>query len=186
MDDLVKMLEGQSLRIVETAVVIILYIFLRWLFSKIVKSHLSRRLLHETRGMAVRKIFRLVLLIISIVFILIIWGVNQTDLALFLGSALAVVGVAFFAQWSILSNVTSSIILFFGHPVKLNDEIVILEAKDYEIEGKVKDIGLFFITLETPDGEDVTLPNNIFISKSIKSKAQENVDEVSSEEEYHD
>ncbi len=184
MDELLKLLEGHSLRVVETAIVIILYIFLRWLFSKIVKSHLTRKLIQETRGIAVRKIFRLVLLIICVVFILIIWGVKQSDLALFLGSALAVVGVAFFAQWSILSNVTSSIILFFGHPVKLNDEIVILEAKDYEIEGRVKDISLFFITLETKDGEEITIPNNIFISKSIKSRGKS--DEASNEEEFHD
>ena len=50
----------------------------------------------------------------------------------FLGSVLTVVGVAFFAQWSLLSNITSSIIIFFNHPVKLNDSIVILEGKDYD------------------------------------------------------
>jgi small-conductance mechanosensitive channel len=78
--------------------------------------------------------------------------------------------VAFFAQWSILSNITSSIIIFFNHPVKLEDVICIMEAKEYEIEGRVSNIGLFFVTLKTQEGEEITLPNNIFVQKLIKKK----------------
>lgn len=100
---------------------------------------------------------------------LLIWGVKQSDVAVFAGSVLTVVGIAFFAQWSILSNVTSSIIIFFNFPIKLNDFILILEGKDYEIEGKVIDIGLFFVTLETKDSARITLPNNVFITKTIKT-----------------
>jgi small-conductance mechanosensitive channel len=102
-----------------------------------------------------------------------IWGVNQSDLAVFVGSVLTVVGVAFFAQWSLLSNITSSIIIFFNHPVKLNDSIIILEGKDYGIEGKIIDIGLFFVKLETKESGEITLPNNVFILKSIKNITNE-------------
>ncbi len=180
----IKLFEGQYLRMIETIVVIVLYFLLRWLLSKIVKSHLTRKLIHDSRGIIIRKVFRLVLLIICVVAILLIWGVEQSELVVFLGSTLAVVGVAFFAQWSILSNITSGIILFFSHPVKLNDDIVILEGKEYEIEGRVKNIGFMFITLETADGEEITLPNNIFISKSIKAKGHKKSDNEL--DEFHD
>jgi small-conductance mechanosensitive channel len=86
---------------------------------------------------------------------------------------LAVVGVALVAQWSLLSNVTSGIIIFFNHNVKIGDNIVIMEAKDYIIEGKVTNIGLFFTTLQTADMEEISLPNNIFINKSIRKKEKE-------------
>ncbi|PWJ38574.1 mechanosensitive ion channel domain-containing protein [Sediminitomix flava] len=100
----------------------------------------------------------------------VIWGVDQSELVVFLGSVLTIIGVAFFAQWSLLSNITSSIILFFSHPIRLNDSITILEGKEYELEGKVIDIGLFFVTVLTDEGDEIILPNNIFIQKSIKKR----------------
>ncbi len=61
-------------------------------------------------------------------------------------------------------------IIFFNHNVKLDDTIVILEAKDHEIEGRVSDIGLFFITLKTHQNEEITLPNNVFLQKMVKKR----------------
>ncbi|MGB0176358.1 MAG: mechanosensitive ion channel domain-containing protein [Owenweeksia sp.] len=85
---------------------------------------------------------------------------------IFLGSFLAILGVAFFAQWSILSNITSGIILFFNHSVKLDDTIIIMD-KDYNIEGRVSDISLFFVVLKTKEGQQITLPSNVFLQKMI-------------------
>jgi small-conductance mechanosensitive channel len=42
---------------------------------------------------------------------------------------------------------------------------------------RIIDIGLFFITLETPNGEELTLPNNLFIQKSIKKVVPPAVDD---------
>jgi len=71
------------------------------------------------------------------------------------------VGVAFFAQWSILSNITSSEIIFFSHPVRIDDVVITMA-------GKVMDIVLFFVTLKTAEGQEITLPNNIFMQKMVK------------------
>jgi len=71
------------------------------------------------------------------------------------------VGVAFFAQWSILSNITSSEIIFFSHPVRIDDVVITMA-------GKVMDIVLFFVTLKTEEGQEITLPNNIFMQKMVK------------------
>ncbi|GGZ82885.1 hypothetical protein GCM10007028_20940 [Algibacter mikhailovii] len=138
-----------------------------------IKKTLSEKLIQESRGILIRNIINLILTLMGIILIALVWGVKQADLAVFIGSVLTVVGVAFFAQWSILSNITSSIIIFFNHPVKLNDSIIILEGKDYVIEGKVANIGLFFVTLETEDSGEITLPNNLFILKSIKNITNE-------------
>ena len=159
----------EYLQIIQTAVVIIAYLILQQIVFRIINKTLSNRLIQETRGVLIKNVINLILAIISLIFISLIWGVNQSDLALFAGSVLTVVGVAFFAQWSLLSNITSSIIIFFNHPVKLNDSIIILEGKDYVIEGTVSKIGLFFVTLKTTESEEITLPNNIFITKSIKN-----------------
>ena len=109
---------------------------------------------------------------VCFIIILIIWGVDQSELAVFVGSVVTVPGIAMFAQWSILSNITSSIIIFFNHPVKLDDTITILD-KDYETEGRVSDIGVFFVILKTKEGEQITIPSNIFIQKMIKKKVDD-------------
>lgn len=158
----------QYLNLAQTAVVILIYIILRVLLTKIVDRTLIDRVLQESRGRVTKRVIHIVLIILGGIAIFLIWGINKADFVVFIGSVLTIVGVAFFAQWSILSNITSSIIIFFNHPIRLNDEIVILEAKDYVIEGKIINIGLFFISLETKEGEEITLPNNIFIQKSVK------------------
>lgn len=160
-------------KIIESVIVIALYFIVKRVFFKIIAKNLSNQHLLKSRGAVIRKVLNMVLLSISIIFILLIWGVNQSDLALFMGSALTIVGVAFFAQWSLLSNITSSIILFFNHPIRVNDTIAILEGKDYIIEGKITSIGIFFITLENVDGEELTLPNNVFIQKSIVKRIKD-------------
>lgn len=163
-------MELNFIKIIETLVIITVYLIARGLCSKLIDRTLSDKLIQKVRGTLIKRAIYLVLLSICFIFILIIWGVNQSDIGVFAGSVLTVIGVAMFAQWSLLSNITSSIIIFFNHSVKIGDSITIMETKDYVIEGKVLNIGLFFTTLQTTDSEEITLPNNIFIQKSIKKK----------------
>lgn len=158
------------IKIIETVVVFILYMVLRGTLYKVIEKTLSEKLIFKARGVIIKRAMNFILILLSISVITLIWGVNQADLAVFVGSVLAVVGVALVAQWSLLSNVTSGIIIFFNHNVKIGDSIVIMEAKDYIIEGKVTNIGLFFTTLQTVDMEEISLPNNIFINKSIRKR----------------
>ena len=60
---------------------------------------------------------------IGLVSLLIIWGVKLEDLGLVLSSFFAILGVALFATWSILSNISAGIILFFSFPLKLGIEL---------------------------------------------------------------
>ena len=159
----------QESLIQSAALLIIYFITKRITFQLINKTMFNQQLL-KTRGAILKRVLNVVLMSLSLVFILLIWGVDKSELALFVGSTLTIVGVAFFAQWSLLSNITASAILFFNHPVRINDYISILEGKEYVIEGTITGIGLFFITLETEKGEELTLPNNVFIQKSILKK----------------
>ena len=101
-----------------------------------------------------------------------IWGVDEQQLLIYISSFLTILGIAFFAQWSILSNITAGIILFVNYPVKIGDKITILE-KDHNIDGEIKDIGAFFITLKTDKNEFITVPNSIILQKNIKYYPQE-------------
>jgi small-conductance mechanosensitive channel len=154
-------------KIIETVVVLIAYILIQIISSKTIDKTVKNSLMQKTRGKVVKKGTNFILLISAIAFLLFIWGVNQSELVVFISSFLAVLGIALFAQWSILSNITSGVIMFFSHPVKLDDTICILD-KDYQIEGRVSDIGFFFVIIKTKDGKQVTIPSNVFIQKMIK------------------
>lgn len=95
-----------------------------------------------------------------------IWGLKQNEIAVFVGTILTALGIAFFAQWSLLSNITSSLLLYFNHPVKIGDTIKILD-KDCPVEGEVSDLTYFFVHLKTKNGELITIPNSHLLQKSV-------------------
>lgn len=103
---------------------------------------------------------------IGVAGILIIWGVNLENLSLLLSSVFAVIGVALFATWSILSNVTAGIILFFSFPFKIGDRIKIHDD-EFPEELVITDIRAFYVELKTYHGTLLTYPNNLFLQKGV-------------------
>lgn len=97
----------------------------------------------------------------------IVWGVDFHKLSIFISSILAVLGVGFVAQWSLLSNLTASAILFFNHPVRIGSRIRILD-KDFNLTGEVKDITGFYFFIKTDEGKLISFPNNMIMQKGIE------------------
>jgi small-conductance mechanosensitive channel len=99
-----------------------------------------------------------------------IWNIDRSQLMVFITSLITVLGIAFFAQWSILANITSSLILFFNHPVKIGQRICVLD-KEYEVEGKLIDISFYFLYIKTDADELITIPTSVALQKTIVIKA---------------
>lgn len=156
-----------QIRIIETLVVsglaVISMLLGRFTFAKIG----ARYNYPSDRIRFAQKLVKLFVLLPAIISILFVWGVDQTELAVFLSSFAALLGIAFFAQWSMLSNVTASILLFLTHPAKVGDTITILD-KDYSISGTITDVGAFFIRMKTEDQETLTFPNSLLFQKMVK------------------
>ena len=158
-----------KIQLIEIAITVLAYFMLRFLINRSIDRIVASNRATKTRSKIVKKAINLTALSIFIIIIFSILGVNQSELALFIGSVLTIMGIALFAQWSILSNITSGIIIFFNHSVKLDDTITIID-KDYEIEGRISDIGLFFVIMKTKEDEQITIPNSVFLYKMIKKK----------------
>ena len=160
-------MEPYELQIIETVVVLLLMVIIRFFTKRTIKKlaiHLHVTI--ERRRVIIRVINFLVLLLVFVL-ITMIWGVDRKQMLVFVTSTITVLGIAFFAQWSILSNITAGLVMFFTHPAKLGDIIQISE-KDYFLEGKLMSISFFFMHLESPDGQHITIPNNITLQKIIK------------------
>ena len=155
-----------NIRILETIAVIVLYIVLFFITKTIISTALKNAQLQRTRRKIIIKAVHLFTSLAALTLIAGIWGLKQNEIALFVSTVFTALGIAFFAQWSLLSNITSSIILFFNHPLKLGDTIKVID-KDYPFEGEITELSYFFIHLKTQTGEIITIPNSLVLQKSI-------------------
>ncbi len=151
---------------IATGLVIISVILLRLIVSKAVKRYSRSHTGIEKRTNLVIKYIHLLISILAAISLIVIWGVQKNDILITLSSIATVVGVAMFAQWSILSNITSGIILFFSFPFKIGD-IIKVHDKDFPFEGEIIDINAFHTDLITKDGEHMVYPNNLLLQKGI-------------------
>lgn len=119
---------------------------------------------------AVLQLITTIALFICLGFVL---GLRYADLSIFFGSVVAVVGVALFAQWSILSNITASVIVFFFFPYRVGDYIKVLDGDD-SAEGEVLEISLFHVILDTGDDNLITYPNTLVFQKAVKIVRRQN------------
>lgn len=162
-----ELLQTYKMQLIETVAVILLFIILRGIFNQAV-TRAAEKFKYEPGRIAVfRKVMSVLAKLLLIVILTIVWGVDQSRLFLYVSSLMTVLAVAFVAQWSVLSNITATVIIFFYHPVRIGDNISVHE-KDSLIEGMVTDIGIFFITIATDDKQQITIPSNLFIQKAIK------------------
>lgn len=151
---------------IATGVLFVVIIILRIITTKLVRRYAKSSQTIERRTNLVIKYMHLFINILAIVALIIVWGVQTRDIFITLSSIATVVGVAMFAQWSILSNITSGIILFFSFPFKIGDTIRIHD-KDFPIEAEIEDISAFHVYLSTKDGEKIIYPNNLLLQKGI-------------------
>lgn len=155
-----------TIEVIATIIVLLLVFILRFIIAKLVRKYAKKSEIIEQRANLVIKYIDLLINIIAFISLIVIWGVKKDQILLTVSSITTVVGVAMFAQWSILSNITSGVILFFFFPFKIGDTIKIHD-KDFPIQAEIEDISAFHINLKTIDGERITYPNNLLLQKGI-------------------
>ena len=154
-----------DIQIIETIIVVFAYIVSYFMTKITINNFLKNTQLQRGRRKIMIKAFNLIFLLAAVLLIGAIWGLKQNQIALFASTILTAFGIAFFAQWSLLSNITSSIILFFNHPLKIGDTIEILD-KEYSFEGEITDLTYFFLYLKLENGKIITIPNSLLLQKS--------------------
>ena len=163
----------QNIQILESLVILIFYVVAFFITKTIINNVLKNTQLQRARRKIIIKVIHLFTSITVVVLLAGVWGLKQNEIAVFASTILTALGIAFFAQWSLLSNITSSVILFFNHPLKLGDTIKILD-KDYPFEGEVTELTYFYIHLKTANGEIITIPNSLILQKPISVIVKQN------------
>ena len=159
-------MDTNDIRIFESIIVLVIYVIAFLITTTVINNTLKKAQLQRERRKMIVKVIHLFILIGVMVIIAGIWGLEQNEIAAFASTLLTALGIAFFASWSLLSNITSSIILFFNHPMKSGDTLRVLD-KDYPVEGEIIDLTYFFVHVRLKSGEVVTIPNSMILQKSI-------------------
>ncbi len=162
-----------------TLIVIALLLVIRYIVNFSITKIGRNSGINDARIRLIRRYTTVTLFLIALLIEAFVFGTEPKDLAVVFSSVFAVMGIALFAIWSILSNVTSGIIMFFNFPYKVGDKIEIHD-KDFPITGIIEDIRAFQLHLRLEDGNLVTYPNNLMLQKAvtlIQKDAIEDVDE---------
>lgn len=149
-----------------TGLGIILFFIGNSLIRRIVKTRSKKIKSEEKRIIYTIKFFKFFWAITILTIISLIWDISFKGLSLYFASVFTILGVAFFAQWSLISNVTASVILFFSYSYKIGNRIKVVDGEN-SVTGKIIDIKPFFFQIQIESGEIVNYPNNLILQKPI-------------------
>jgi len=123
--------------------------------------------------MIVRRLSNTVIWIGTVMAILHLIGVSASVLWTALTGFAAVGAVAFFAAWSVLSNIFCSVLIFTTSPFRLGEQVELLENGEKPgLKGQVIDINLIYTTLRETEGEAagalLQVPNTLFFQRGLR------------------
>lgn len=169
-------LETYKSELIITTFLIILFYLIRLIANTLIKKIGRKTGINDARIHLICRYSTVTLFLIWLLLEAFIFGTEAKDLALVFSSVFAVMGIALFAIWSILSNVTSGIIMFFSFPYKVGYKIQIHD-KDFPIEAIIEDIRAFQLHLRQDNGDLVTYPNNLILQKAVTLVKKDAIDE---------
>ncbi|MBD7976913.1 MULTISPECIES: mechanosensitive ion channel family protein [Pseudomonas] len=156
---------------------ILLILFLAWLVQRMLRRFIWRigeryRLPMEVL-IPLRGVLTWLIMGSAILMVLERLGVSATVLWTAITGFAAVAAVAFFAAWSVLSNLFCALLIFTVGPFRLGDRLELLDAADKPgVKGRVVSINMLYTTLEDlseeSDGALVQIPNTLFFQKVMR------------------
>lgn len=166
--------------LIQTLIVLAILLILRFLIQALFRKIGRKSGINDARIGLINRYVTVTLLLIALLFEAFVFGAEPEDLSLVFSSVFAVIGIALFAIWSILSNITSGVIMFFSFPYKVGDKIKIHD-KDFPIEAIIEDIRAFQLHLRQDNGDLVTYPNNLILQKAVTLVKKDAIDDDSSD-----
>lgn len=166
---------GTVLPIGEVLVVLAVAWLLQRLVRAIVRRLVANRGLPLEMATVLRRVSATLISCAAVLLVLERMGVSGTVLwTAFTGFA-AVGAVAFFAAWSVLSNIFCTVLIFSTRPFRLQDHIELLENGEKPgLKGRVVDINLIYTTLlevgadASDEGSVLQVPNSLFFQRTVR------------------
>lgn len=165
-----------KLELIYSALLIVILLIFRFVLQVTIKKIGRKSGINEARTNLIIRYASVTLILIALLIESFILGAEPKELALVFSSVFAVIGVGLFAIWSILSNITSGVIMFFAFPYKVGDKIQIHD-KDFPVIAIIEDITAFQVLLRLDNGDLVTYPNNLILQKAVTLLKKDAIDD---------
>lgn len=159
--------------VLQIALIILVAVLLRHLVRKLIAQMTLRYHLPIEFTVGARRIAGFLIYGSALLLVLERLGVSGAVLWSALTGFTAVAAVAFFAAWSVLSNIFCSLLVFTTRLFRLHDHIELLENGEKPgLKGRVIDINLIYTTLEETgngaQGTELKVPNSLFFQRSLR------------------
>jgi small-conductance mechanosensitive channel len=160
---------------------ILLILFVAWLLQRTLRRLVRRASAHyqlpDELLVPINGLIRWIIVASALLLVLERMGVSATVLwTAFTGFA-TVGAVAFFAAWSVLSNLFCALLIFTVRPYRIGDYIEVLDtAEKPGAKGRVVDINLLYTTLEdhgaahtaAHGGAWLQIPNSLIFQRVVR------------------
>ena len=171
-----EIFEDYEKELIVTGFVLLILLIIRFITNFLITKLGRKSGINDARIRLIRRYVTVTLFLIAILIEAFVFGAHFEDLAVIFSSVFAILGIALFAIWSILSNITSGIIMFFNFPYKVGDKIEIHD-KDFPITAIIEDIRAFQLHLRLENGDLVTYPNNLMLQKAVTLIEKDAIDD---------
>ncbi len=144
--------------------VLLAFIAIKFL-KRFVRQTAQRHEMPPARSHVIVRFGQTLIYLTALVVVSTVLGFGVEGIFFATSSFFAIVGIAFFANWSILSNATASVILYFAFPFRIGDRLLI--ENEPRFSGTLTDVTLFYLRIENEHGSIITVPANIAIQKIV-------------------
>lgn len=111
-------------------------------------------------------LLKVLLAFVLLCLLLVFWGIELRGLLVIGSSLFAMLGVALFAGWSLLSNLTSFLLMFVQNDCRVGFWVRVIDGANC-VEGRIVEMGFMNVVLEHVDGHKVLYPNNLFVTRPV-------------------
>jgi small-conductance mechanosensitive channel len=156
---------GTQYKLIVTLIALLLFPVLlkltKKLFEKAIKGKVDLHRKHRAE-----LLLKIILAFVMLCLVLVFWGIELRGLLVLGSSLFAMLGVALFAAWSLLSNLTAFLLMFIQNDCRVGHWVRIVDGANH-VEGRIVEMGLMNVVLEHIDGHRVIYPNNLFVTRPV-------------------
>ncbi|HEY5807097.1 MAG TPA: mechanosensitive ion channel domain-containing protein [Povalibacter sp.] len=168
----------ESAALLVPAVRVLIIVVCAWLLHRVTRAIVrrlsSRSILPAELVVGLRRVGTFLISAVALLLILQQLGVSAAVLWTGFTGFVTVGAIAFFAAWSVLSNIFCTLLIVTTRPFRLHDRIELLENGDKPgLKGQVTDVNLIYTTLRevNADGEPASVlqvPNSLFFQRIVR------------------
>lgn len=168
MDALLSFVPNTWSPLVKNSVSALIVVLLAMVLYRVIKGWINRarkkKALSAPVASAIRLVVRWSVVLMTLLIVLQQFGLLANAWAA-LTAVLALVAVGFVAVWSVMSNISCTVLILISRPFQVGDQV---ELPTDNLGGKVIDLNMLFTTLRTDDGALIQIPNNLFFQKPVR------------------